>query len=67
MNVEALAHWGEGWGAVAPNKKISVDGRRDCCHAKAEISYSASTVDSLTRKLVDDIEMKAVLEKKGHR
>lgn len=37
------------------------------CYAKAEISYSKSTVDSLTWQPVDGIEMKAVYKKEGHR
>lgn len=41
----------------------SVGRRRDCCYDKAEISYSTSTVDSLTRQTVDGIEMKAVFKK----
>ena len=45
----------------------SMDRRRDCCYAKAEISYSASAVDSLTRQLVDGIEMKAVFKKEDRR
>jgi len=34
------------------------------CYAKAEISYSTSTVDSLTWQPVDGIKMKAVLKRK---
>jgi len=50
------------------NRKLqSVDRRRDCCYTKAEISYSTSTIDSLTRQPVDGIEMKAVFKKEDHR
>jgi hypothetical protein len=45
----------------------SVGRRRDCSYAKEEISYSTSTVDYLTRQLVNGIEMKAVFKKEDRR
>jgi len=48
-------------------KLQSVDRRNDCCDAEAEISYSTSTIDSLTRQPIDDIEMKAIFKKEDHR
>jgi hypothetical protein len=40
-----------------------VDKMHNSFKAKAEISYAASTVDSLRRQPIDDIEMKAVKKK----